>query len=435
MEILCIGAGAVGSFFCGLMGKNHQVHLIARGKHLEAMKKTGKLFVKSHLFGDIEIGVSASDKPSSIYDIIFISTKSQDTEAACEIIKKHIKDETIIVSLQNGVDNPDLIKKHFPTSKIIAASVFIGISVESPAVLNHSAEGRVIIGSIDEKVTSEDLNNVKKLFDEINIPCTISDNIRYVAWKKLLWNLVFNPLSALLEATCGRLVDSQNSRYIMGKMLDEGVMAAETQGIKIEEEYLRKVMDVSGKLYDYKTSMFQDIQKLKTPEIDGIMLPVIEKLRSIGSSAPYTETAYNLLKFKYGKHYIYPPKPTVDVIVYNSKNEILLIERRNPPYGWAIPGGFIDYGERVEDAAKRELLEETGIVADRINFLGIYSDPERDPRFHTIGTVYYTFSDEKPTPQDDAKDARFFPIDNLPENIAFDHRQIIEDFIKKISGE
>lgn len=435
MKILCFGAGAVGSFFCGLMGKNHQVHLIARGKHLELMKKTGKLFVKSHLFGDIEIEVSAFDKPSLIYDIIFISTKSQDTETACENIKGHIDEKTIIVSLQNGIDNPDIIKKHFPSSKIVAASVFIGISIESPAILNHSAEGRVVIGSIDDKVSSNDLNIVKKLFDEIDIPCTISENIRYVAWKKLLWNLVFNPLSALLEATCGRLVDSPNSKYIMEKMLNEGVMAAETEGIKIEDDYLKKVMDVSGKLYDYKTSMLQDIQKLKIPEIDGIMLPVIEKLRNAGSSAPYTETIYNLLKFKYGKHYIYPPKPTVDIIVYNSKNEILLIERKNPPYGWAIPGGFIDYGEKVEDAAKRELLEETGILAEKINFLGIYSDPTRDPRFHTIGTVYYTFSDEKPMPQDDAKDARFFPITDLPDNIAFDHRQIIEDFIKKISGE
>jgi len=73
-----------------------------------------------------------------------------------------------------------------------------------------------------------------------------------------------------------------------------------------------------------------------------------------------------------------------------------LIERKNPPYGWAIPGGFVDYGETVEEAAKRELLEETGIKAEEISLLGIYSDPDRDPRFHTISMVYYAFSDEKP---------------------------------------
>jgi 2-dehydropantoate 2-reductase len=178
--------------------------------------------------------------------------------------------------------------------------------------------------------------------------------------------------------------------------------------------------------------MLQDIQKLKIPEIDGIMLPVINKLKRAGQEAPYTEAVYNLLKYKYGKPYIYTPKPTVDVIVCNSRKEVLLIERKNPPYGWAIPGGFVDYGETVEEAAKRELLEETGIKVEEISLLGIYSDPKRDPRFHTISMVYYAFSDEKPVAGDDAKNAMFFNINGLPSEIAFDHRKIINDFTQNV---
>ncbi|MEF3255552.1 MAG: 2-dehydropantoate 2-reductase [Deferribacterales bacterium] len=430
MKIVCFGAGAIGSFFCGLMGRNHDVELIARGSHLHAMEKTGKLFIKSYKFGDLVVNVKAFSKPQGIYDIVFISTKSQDTEAACVALKDHIKEGSIIVSLQNGVDNPYIIKKYFPNNKIVAGSVFVGLSINPPGQVNHTAEGKVVIGAIDNSTTKDDLFVIKKLFDEIDIPCTITDNIKYIAWKKLLWNLVFNPLSALLESTCGRLVDSPYSKYIMDKMLEEGVRAAATQGVNIEKEYLERLMDVNNNLYNYKTSMLQDIEKLKIPEVDGIMLPVIEKLKNAGSSAPYTETVYNLLKFKYGKPYIYTPKPTVDVIVYNSNNEIVLIERKNPPYGWAIPGGFIDYGETVEQAARRELLEETGIKVDELHLLGIYSSPKRDPRFHTISTVYYTFSDQQPIPQDDAKDARFFSISSLPEQIAFDHKEIIEDFKK-----
>ncbi|MCD8554531.1 MAG: NUDIX hydrolase [Seleniivibrio sp.] len=113
-------------------------------------------------------------------------------------------------------------------------------------------------------------------------------------------------------------------------------------------------------------------------------------------------------------------------------DSVLLIERKNEPFGWAIPGGFVDYGEKVEDAAVRELFEETGIKADKIELLGIYSDPKRDKRGHTATAVYYTDSTQTPKAGDDAKNAVFFKLTELPANIAFDHKQILEDYVKKL---
>jgi len=432
MKILCFGAGAVGSLFCGLMAdKGFDVEFITRGKHLEVLTETGKLIIDSYKFGKKEVKVKASSNPTSTYDIIFISTKSQDTLSACNAIKVHIKTDTLIVSMQNGIDNPAIIASVFPEHKIIAASVFVGTSIDQPGLVRHSADGRIILGAITKNVIEQDLLKIKKLFDVTDVPCSIAEDIKLVMWKKLLWNLIFNPLSALLEATCGRLVDNEYSRNMMINMLDEGVKAAKIDNVEIPKDYIEKIMDVKGNLNNYKTSMLQDIEKLKIPELDGIMLPVIERLKDNGD-APYCKSVYNLLKFKYGKKYIYTPKLTVDMIVYNSKNQILLIERKNPPYGWAIPGGFVDYGETVESAAKRELLEETGIDIENFDLLGVYSDPKRDSRFHTVSVVYFGFSDALPKADDDAKDARFFHIDNIPEDIAFDHRKIIDDFIKII---
>lgn len=432
MKILCFGAGAVGSLFCGLMTKRgYDIDFVARGRHLEALEKIGTLVIDSYRYGKLEVPIKVFPKPQSVYDIIFITTKSQDTLSACESIKAHLNPNTLIVSMQNGIDNPSVISSVFPSNKVIAASVFVGASIDQPGVVRHSADGRIILGKISSNVTDDELNIIKKIFDDAEVPCTVSDDIRLVMWKKLLWNLIFNPLSALLEATCGRLVDNQYSRFIMERMLEEGVRAAKVDGVKIPEDYLSKIMDVSGNLYNYKTSMLQDIEKLKIPELEGIMIPIIDRLKG-AERAPYTETVYNLLKFKYGKKYIYTPKLTVDMIVCNSKGEILLIERRNPPFGWAIPGGFVDYGETVENAAKRELQEETGITLDEFFMLGVYSDPKRDSRFHTVSIVYYGFSDDMPNASDDAKDAKFFPLGDLPEQIAFDHRDIIEDFKKKV---
>lgn len=110
---------------------------------------------------------------------------------------------------------------------------------------------------------------------------------------------------------------------------------------------------------------------------------------------------------------------------------IILIKRKNPPYGWAIPGGFVDYGESLEDAAKREAKEETSLNVELIKQFHTYSDPKRDKRFHTISTVYIAKAKGEPKAADDAAEFGVFKEDNLPEPIVFDHKEILKDYFKK----
>lgn len=124
------------------------------------------------------------------------------------------------------------------------------------------------------------------------------------------------------------------------------------------------------------------------------------------------------------------PIPTVDIIIEFWEG-IVLIERKNPPYGWALPGGFVDYGETVEQAAIREAKEETGLDVNLIEQFHVYSDPGRDPRQHNISIVFVAKAVGLPKAQDDAKQALIFPIDKLPDKMAFDHRQIIEDYFNR----
>ncbi len=123
------------------------------------------------------------------------------------------------------------------------------------------------------------------------------------------------------------------------------------------------------------------------------------------------------------------PFPTVDIII-EVKEGIVLIQRKNPPYGWAIPGGFVDYGETLEEAAVREAEEETCLDVELISHLGAYSDPERDPRQHTISYVYVAQAKGTPQASDDASDAGVFDMTTLPEDMAFDHRKILRDYFK-----
>lgn len=128
------------------------------------------------------------------------------------------------------------------------------------------------------------------------------------------------------------------------------------------------------------------------------------------------------------------PAPTVDIIIEiedarsSGGHDIVLIKRRNPPYGWAIPGGFVDYGETLEAAAVREAREETGLEVSLVRQFHAYSDPARDPRKHTISMVFIATARGVPKAADDAADAAVFPIDDLPEPLAFDHADILRDY-------
>ncbi|MFZ5428103.1 MAG: NUDIX domain-containing protein [Thermodesulfobacteriota bacterium] len=129
------------------------------------------------------------------------------------------------------------------------------------------------------------------------------------------------------------------------------------------------------------------------------------------------------------------PTPTVDVVIYSPSEGVVLIKRGNPPFGWALPGGFVDYGETAEGAAVREALEETGLQVILTGLLGVYSDPARDPRKHTMSVVYTAQAVDASAlgAGDDASDAAFFPLDALPEPLAFDHAEILADFARSLA--
>ena len=124
------------------------------------------------------------------------------------------------------------------------------------------------------------------------------------------------------------------------------------------------------------------------------------------------------------------PVPTVDIII-ETMGGFVLINRKNRPLGWAIPGGFVDAGESVVSAAIREAKEETSLDVKIVSLLGVYSDPSRDPRQHTISTVFVAKAEGNPVAADDAKDAGiFFSMEQLPEPIVFDHKKILSDYFK-----
>ncbi len=124
------------------------------------------------------------------------------------------------------------------------------------------------------------------------------------------------------------------------------------------------------------------------------------------------------------------PVPTVDILIEIPRQGIVLIQRANPPLGWALPGGYVDYGESLETAACREALEETGLRVELLGQFHTYSDPRRDPRQHNITTVFVARASGTPKAADDARSLEIFRPEDLPREMAFDHAAILADYLK-----
>ncbi|MBN2831312.1 MAG: NUDIX domain-containing protein [Candidatus Omnitrophica bacterium] len=151
----------------------------------------------------------------------------------------------------------------------------------------------------------------------------------------------------------------------------------------------------------------------------------------------YDKAAYEVFNkgvIKYLEHILYKlgngPFTTVDAII-EIDGDIVIIQRSNPPFGWALPGGFVDYGESLEEAVVREAKEETSLDITDVKQFHTYSDPKRDPRFHTIGTVFIAKAKGTPKAGDDAAGLKVISLKDIEKyDFAFDHKKILEDYLK-----
>lgn len=427
-KILVYGAGAIGGFFGGklsLSGEN--VTFVARGKRLAALLQDG-LILREHNGSDERVEAVFTDAPCGVYDIILLSVKSQDTKEAAERLKDNLSGDGLIVSLQNGVDNLDILSEIYSPSRTAGAVMNCGITTPKANVSEYWKTARITVGGLDEESCLK-CQSLCSMFVKAGVDAYTTKDIIKGTWVKLMWNMIYNPLSALLNATCGELIKDSDSMEMMKGIANEVAMVANSRGIKLTQEDIDYNLNLNPVYMNYKTSTLQDVEADKKPEIEGIMGSIVNS----GLNVPVSRTVYNACRFRFINRWFHIyPKIAADVLVVNG-DSVLLIKRKYPPLGWAIPGGMIDLYEKVEDAAARELLEETGISvkASELHLLGVYSDPARDFRGHIASTVYYIKGDFDTIAGDDAAEAEYFPLDNLPENIAFDHRQVISDYVEK----
>jgi 2-dehydropantoate 2-reductase len=297
MRIAVMGAGAVGGYFgARLAAAGHDVGFIARGAHLEAMRRQG-LKIKS-IRGDLQIRSLFTSAPEEVgpVDLVLFCVKSYDTEEAGKKLTPLMKKETEILSLQNGIDNPDKLAKLWGKNRTLAGVVYIGARISTPGVIEHSAEGRIVLGEPAGEI-SDQTKLVQQIFSAVQIPCAISTEIRKVLWGKLVWNAPFCAIACLTRATVKEILESDSLRELGVSCMEEVREAAKSRGFDLSPDLIAQTLKVSESLGDFKPSMLQDLEAGKPLEYEAFNGVVVDLLRRTGKSAPINEIFYGALKF------------------------------------------------------------------------------------------------------------------------------------------
>ncbi|MFH1774384.1 MAG: 2-dehydropantoate 2-reductase [Methanobacteriota archaeon] len=297
MKVAVMGAGAVGGYFGGVLAKSGaDITLIARGKHLEAMRKDG-LLIKSYR-GDFRADVKATSDPKEAgpVELVIFTVKTYDTEEAIRLCAPMIRENTCILSLQNGVDNDEKIAREAGREKVICGVAYIGVGIEEPGVICHSAAGKIAIGELNGKITHR-IKKIAEMFSAAGVPCEISRDIIKLKWEKLVWNAAFNALTTITRASVAEVLSDKKLMETAVAAMHEVIEVAQKKGIDIDDAAIQDALALSKNIGDFKTSMLQDFESGRKTEVEALNGIVVRKGREVNVKTPVNQCLYALVSF------------------------------------------------------------------------------------------------------------------------------------------
>jgi 2-dehydropantoate 2-reductase len=300
MRVAVVGAGAVGGAFGGLLAiAGQDVSFIARGAHLRAIQDHGLRLEGSQ--GRQTVSVPATDRPEELdpVDLVIVAVKSYDTPDAARIARPLLRQGTAVLSLQNGVENEDVISSVIGKEHVLGGIAYIGSRVSSPGTIVHELRGRIVLGEMDGRITPR-VREVQALFDGAQIPCRISEDIRSDKWDKLVGNSVVNVIPAITGCRVGDLVGDGCRDRALRAALEEVIAVGRALGHPIPERSLEGHIRFCRKYPDFETSTQQDVRRGRRLETEALSGVVVRKGKEVGVPTPVHSTLYRLLRARGG---------------------------------------------------------------------------------------------------------------------------------------
>jgi 2-dehydropantoate 2-reductase len=291
-RIAVLGAGAVGCYFGGMLARSGlPVTFIGRPRHVEAIQQRGLTFQSAHYSGIIPAAAFTSAEAVRGADVVLLCVKTLDTEDAARKAAPHLSPETVVVSLQNGVDNVERIRRSTGI-EAVPAVVYVACEMVAPGTLQHNGRGDLILGNSGARTAA-----VARLFENARVPCRLSDNIEVDLWGKMIVNCVYNAMSALSRARYARLAGNPLTANLMRLIVEEAVTVAGRLGVPLDTEALNAAaLELGVSMAAATSSMAQDLARGRKTEIDSLNGYVVRRAAELGVPAPANQVLHGLVK-------------------------------------------------------------------------------------------------------------------------------------------
>lgn len=291
LRVTVMGAGAVGCYFGGMLARaGHAVTLVARPLHVEAIRRDG-LRMETRSF-DERVRVDAATGASGVKgaDLVLFCVKSMDTEEAGRQIQPFLRPDTLVLCLQNGVDNADRLRAVLPEHEVSAAVVYVATEMAGPGHLKHHGRGELVI----EPVRAAE--RMAQALVAAGVPTEVSPNVRGALWLKLILNSAYNAVSAIAQLPYGRAVQGEGIWDVMRDIIDECVAVARAEGVQLPTDphaAARKLVETIPTQY---SSTAQDLARGKPTEIDFLNGYVVRRGQQLGIATPANRVLWALVR-------------------------------------------------------------------------------------------------------------------------------------------
>ncbi len=292
-----MGTGAVGGYFgARLAAAGLNVCFVARGRNLAALRHHG-LVVRTPDGDTVLRDIQATDAPGDAgrVDLVLVSVKTYDTEAAARALRPAVGPQTTVLSLQNGIENEAILARTLGLPPLLLAITQIGAELIAPAEVRYYARGSIVFGEPGGETTDR-VRVLADVFARTGIPHRVSGRIQVRVWEKLGWNAAFNAVSALTRRTVAGLLEHPETRRLLTETMEEVAAVAAAQGIALDAGRIPAVLDESLQaLGSFKTSMLQDLERGRPLEHDALNGAVVRAAERVGVPAPINRTLCTLL--------------------------------------------------------------------------------------------------------------------------------------------
>jgi 2-dehydropantoate 2-reductase len=297
MKTVIIGAGAMGGLFGGLLAASGQeVWLVDVWKeHIETLRSRGLTLEEKGQENLIPIHATTDAASLGKADLVILFVKTYHTEKAVMDSLGLEKEDTVFLTLQNGLGNEEVLCKRIDPKKVLLGVTNQGATLLGPGRIRHAGWGKTYLGELDHRMT-ERISTIAHAFQKAGIETEISSDIQSLVWGKLLINIGINALAALLRIKNGQLLDYPETRQVMELLVSEAMEVARRKGVRVEGDPIEKVMAVAEATRTNRCSMGQDLDNRRVTEIDVINGAVVREAERLGIEVPYNRMITNLIK-------------------------------------------------------------------------------------------------------------------------------------------